>query len=126
MKNQKRIITFFSLLLYGFLMCPLHGEEVVNLQHIGNHGDHSEYYLPADMPEVYLDSDEMEIIIEADGFASYYNVDIFTMAGTTPVLWAVVNGTYDTVDVSSLLADDYRIVIHSSNNNVFEGYFSIE
>ena len=28
MKNQKRIITFFSLLLYGFLMCPLHGEEV--------------------------------------------------------------------------------------------------
>jgi len=53
-------------------------------------------------------------------------VDIFSVADTTPILWAVVNGTYDTVDVSSLPADDYRIVIHSSNNNVFEGYFSIE
>ncbi|MBR5170496.1 MAG: hypothetical protein IKW85_08000 [Muribaculaceae bacterium] len=92
----------------------------------GTVGDHTEYYLPADAPEVNYDSDEMEIIIEADGFASYYNVDIFTMVGTTPILWAVVNGTYDTVDVSSLPADDYRIVIHSSNNNVFEGFFTIE
>ncbi|MBR5169662.1 MAG: hypothetical protein IKW85_03750 [Muribaculaceae bacterium] len=96
------------------------------IQNGGSANDHSEHFLPADAPEVYLDLDEMEIIIEADGFADYYNVDIFTMAGTSPVLWAVVNGTYDTVDISSLPADDYRIVIYSSNNNVFEGYFSIE
>lgn len=50
------------------------GEAKLNIQHVGHHGNHSEYYPPADMPEVYLDSDEMEIIIVADGFSSYYNV----------------------------------------------------
>ena len=107
--------------------CPIFARDnqgVISLEHKG--GYHMEHFLPADMPEAYYDSANQLIIIEADGFADYYNVDIFTMAGTTPVLWAVVNGTYDTVDVSSLPADDYRIVIHSSNNNVYEGYFSIE
>jgi hypothetical protein len=36
-----------------------------------------------------------------------------------------VNGNYDTIDVAPLPDDDYEIVITSSYNNVFEGYFTM-
>ena len=36
-----------------------------------------------------------------------------------------VNGNYDPIDVAPLPDDDYEIVITSSYNNVFEGYFTM-
>lgn len=44
----------------------------------------------------------------------------------TILLAAAVTGCGDNIDVSSLPIGDYRIVITSSNNNVFEGDFEIE
>ena len=87
---------------------------------------HIEYYPPADMPEVYIDLDEMEVIIEADGFADYYVVNIISQATMQSVIYTQISGYGDTVDVSSLPDGYYRLVITSSNNNVFEGYFTIE
>ena len=89
-------------------------------------GNHNEYYPPADMPEVYIDLDEMEIIIEADGFADYYVVNIISQVTMQSVIYTQISGYGDTVDVSSLPDGYYRLVITSSNNNVFEGYFTIE
>ena len=115
-----------------FVMCALgvssqtrDGEERLNILHVGHHGTHSEYYPPADMPEVYLDSDEMEIIIVADGFASYYNVLIIRNSTNQTMVSTQVSGYGDSIDISSLPADNYLIVITSEYNNVFQGNFTI-
>ncbi len=78
------------------------------------------------MPEVYLDSDEMEILVVADGFASYYDVDIVFVPTNTLVISTQISGYGDSIDISSLPAGYYRIVITSEYNNVYQGYFSIE
>ena len=78
------------------------------------------------MPEVYLDSDEMEITIVADGFASYYDVDIVFVPTNTLVISTQISGYGDSIDISSLPAGYYRIVITSEYNNVYHGYFTIE
>ncbi len=114
------------MLLYGISMSFAREDEVINLQHIGHHGDHSEYYPPADMPEVYYDADNLEIIIVADGFASYYNVDITSASGYVPLISTQIDGYGDSIDVSSLPDGYYTITITSSNNNQFEGTFAIE
>lgn len=80
---------------------------------------------PADLPDVYYDDDEQEIIIDGPGSeASYYDVDIVSMSTLDTVLSTQVNGSYDTIDVSSLPDDNYKIVITSSNENTYYGYFT--
>ena len=101
------------------------GEAKLNIQHVGHHGDHSQYYPPADMPEVYLDSDEMEIIIVADGFSSYYDVLIIRNSTNQTMVSTQISGYGDSIDISSLPSDNYIIVITSEYNNVFQGQFSI-
>ena len=105
-------------------MCFAREDEVINMQHIGNHGNHSEYYPPADMPEVYYDSDNQEIIIVADGFANYYDVDIVSQSTQLTVISTQIDGYGDSIDVSALPDDNYTIVITSSNNNEYVGQFT--
>ena len=76
------------------------------------------------MPEVYYDSEAHEIILVADGYADYYDVDIISQSTQLAVISTQIDGYGDTIDVSSLPDDDYIILITSSNNNEFEGYFS--
>lgn len=87
-------------------------------------GTHLEQPTPADMPEVYYDTDNEEIIIIADGFASYYDVDIISQSTLQLVLYTTISGYGDSIDVSLLPDDNYKIVITSSNNNVYEGQFT--
>lgn len=98
----------------------------IYLQHKHKDGNHSEYYPPADMPVVYFDSTDMEIIIVADGFADYYDVEIVSLGSMLTVIGTQIDGYGDSIDVSSLSDGDYRLVITSSNNNVYEGDFAIE
>ena len=80
---------------------------------------------PADQPDVYYDATDQVIIIDGPGSeASYYNVDIVSMSTLDVMLSTQVNGTYDTIDVSSLPDDNYKIVITSSNFNEYECYFT--
>ena len=51
-------------------------------------------------------------------------MDIISVSTGYVVLYDTVNGTYGTVDVSSLPDDDYTILITSSNNNIYEGSFT--
>lgn len=87
-------------------------------------GTHLEQPTPADMPEAYYDTNTEEIIIVADGFSSYYDVDIVSLSTTIAMISTQVDGYGDSIDVSSLSDDSYRIVITSSNNNVYEGNFT--
>lgn len=79
---------------------------------------------PADMPQVYYDDETDEIIIDGPGYASYYNVDIVSQSTLALVLYDTVDGDYDTIDISSLPDDNYEIIVTSSNNNEFVGYFT--
>ena len=124
MRLKKFIIIVLFCLSSCWITCSA-DEASINLQY-QTHDNHLEYYPPADMPEVYIDLDEMEVIIEADGFADYYDVNIISQATMQSVIYTQISGYGDTVDVSSLPDGYYRLVITSSNNNVFEGYFTIE
>ena len=120
MKN----ILFILFYLVGFVAFADQAEIV--LRDTNHQHDHLEYYPPADMPEAYFDDGAMEIIIEADGFADYYIVEVVSMVSSLTVIYTQIDGYGDTIDVSSLPAGYYQVIITSSNNNVFEGYFLIE
>ena len=117
-------LTLFSMLTLGNPCFARDGEEHLNLHNVGYHGDHGEYYDPADKPEVYYNSSNQEIILVADGFASYYDVDIISLSTLSLVLYQRVSGYGDNIDVSSLPDDNYKIVITTSYNNGYEGYFT--
>lgn len=89
----------------------------------GPQPNHNELPAPADMPDVYYDNDNQEIIIDGQGFVNYYDVEIATAASYVTVLTTQVNGSYDTIDISSLPQGHYIITIESPLGNTFEGYF---
>ena len=116
-----------SILLFIFLLCELsllaNHEEVVIKQIPG--GIHSGIpFVPDDMPQVYYDSETGEITVDGTGYASYYYVDIVSQSTLSVVLYDTVDGDYGTVDVSSLPDDNYQIIITSSHNNEYTGYFT--
>ena len=79
----------------------------------------------ADMPAVFYDADTEQIIVDGCGVVSYYDVEIISQSTMMTVVSTVVNGYYGIIDVSSVPAGDYTIVITSPNNNVYEGDFSV-
>ncbi len=116
-------ITFtvvFSLLC--FFAYADQDEIVLNNNH--QQHDHNEYFDPADMPELYYNRVDQEIILVADGFVSSYDVNIISLSTMQLALHSTANGYGDTIDVSSLPDDDYKIVITTPYNNVYEGYFT--
>ena len=113
---------FIVMYLSSCLLSCFADEASINLQY-QTHDNHLEHFLPADMPGAYFDSDEMEVIIEADGFADYYVVNIISQVTMQSVIYTQIGGYGDSIDISSLPDAYYRIVITSSNNNVYEGYF---
>ena len=116
------LLTLVFSLLSGF---QLMARRQIDMHQSGHSPSHSGIpFVPADMPDVYYDSDTEEIIIDGTGYATYYDVDIISVSTGYVVLYDTVNGTYGTVDVSSLPDDDYTILITSSNNNEYEGSFT--
>ncbi|MBQ6166919.1 MAG: hypothetical protein IJK41_05755 [Muribaculaceae bacterium] len=125
---MKKIIAFLAILMmfpmYSF--ADRYGEQQVILHHTKGHGGHLENYPIADMPDaVYYDSDEMEIIIVADGTSLYYNVEIVSDALNLTVISTQVDGYGDVIDVSSLPAGNYTIIITSQFLNEYEGQFTV-
>ncbi len=119
---MKRIIISFVLLLFVGNLLADNNQTAIILGHKGT--GHSEIFDPADKPEAYYDVDNQEIILVADGFVSYYDVNIISLSTMSLVLYERVDGYGDTIDVSSLPDDDYKIVITTPYNNVYEGYFT--
>lgn len=122
---MKRLLLFFVyFVVFNFFVSANYSPIII--QNGGGGHDHSEHYATADMPEVYYDEDTDEIIIVADGFSSYYNVVIIRNTPWQTVISTQVSGYGDTIDISSLSAGSYTIVITSEFNNVFDGQFVIE
>ena len=117
--------------LFIFLFLPMtlfsYAEsDVIILNPDGQHHDHYDFPAPAVQTEVYYDDVAQEIIIVGTGNATYYNVVIESVNDWDVSLSTQVNGSYDTIDISSLPADEYCITITTAWNDTFVGYFEIE
>ena len=123
MKKYSLLLVLLSLFS---LLCLARDEGKINLHYPGNHPTHLELPAPAVQPDVYYDDVDQEIIIVGTGNATYYNVVIESVNDWDVSLSAQVNGSYDTIDISSLPADEYCITITTAWNDTFVGYFEIE
>ena len=115
-------------LFLSFFLCYLVAAadpEAIVLNNGSYQHDHFDFPVPAVQPDVYYDADNQEIIIVGTGNLSCYDVEIESL--TTWYVWisTQVNGTYDTIDVSSLPSDDYVITIGTSVGISYEGDFTI-
>lgn len=98
-------------------------EASINMHYKGNHGAHNNLPAPVDAPDVYYNSTTQQIIIDATGFVNYYDVEIVLAASWVTVISTQVNGSYDTIDISSLPTGEYYITIDSPTGNTYEGFF---
>ncbi len=125
MLDTKRfVVLMFSLVILALNPCYIHGDELINMRHIGNHGDHLNYPIPADQPDVYYNNVSQTIIIDGTGEVEYYDVEIMSLTTFDVLISTQVNGYYDTIDISSLPDGEYVITIDAPTGNSFEGFFS--
>ena len=129
MKQKFFIASLFLLILSCVnaisASAQVRNEKKINIQHVPHGGQHNEFYILADQPDVYYNSGSQVIIIDGGGEVSYYDVEIESMTTWLVVISTQVNGTYDTIDVSSLATGDYIITITSPTGHEFEGEFTI-
>ena len=128
--KQKQLIVCLLLValscvnaINGF--ADVRNEKSINMHEKPNGGIHFDQPILFDQPDVYLDTDNLTIIIDGCGEVSYYDVEIESMTTWLTVISTQVNGTYDTIDVSSLTSGDYIITITSPTGHEFEGEFTI-
>ena len=95
----------------------------INLQKKKKIHNHYDSPIPADMPDVYYNSSAQQVIIDGTGYVSNYDVEITSQSTWDVVVSTSVNGSYGTIDISSLPDDDYIITIDSPLGNTYEGYF---
>ena len=123
---MKRLIIFVLFFVAAANICIQARRQPIVIHNGGAVGDHWEHPAPAVQPEVYYDDVAQEIIIVGTGNATYYNVVIESVNDWDVSLSTQVNGSYDTIDISSLPADEYCITITTAWNDTFVGYFEIE
>ena len=114
----------FLLLFVVLMAMQLFADNELNAIMLEKKGiGHYNYPIPADQPDVYYDSVNQEIIIDGTGYVSYYDVEIMSTSNWIVYVSTQVNGSYDTIDISSLPEGEYSITIDSPTGNSFEGFF---
>ena len=121
-EKMKRIYLLFLLLTSSWY---LFATDPIILHNGGGVGNHFDFPVPAVQPDVYYDRDNQEIIIVGTGNLTYYDVEIESLTTWNVWISTQVNGTYDTIDVSSLPSDDYVITIDTSVGISYEGDFTV-
>lgn len=121
---MKRILLFLLLTIsiYGNMAADGTTAAQINLQHKKHGGPRADD--PAVEPEAFIDYFEHVIIIDGGDDVSYYEVEITSAINGYYELFTLVNGTYDTFDVSSLSAGSHTISITSPFGDVYEGTFT--
>ena len=120
-----KYFTLFLLLFVSTNILAGNRDEAIQIHKIGQAGNHFDFPVPAVEPDVYYDADNQEIIIVGTGNLSCYDVEIESLTTWYVPISTQVNGTYDTIDVSSLPSDDYVITIDTSVDITYEGYFTV-
>lgn len=121
---MKRILLFLLLTIsiYGNMAADGTTAAQINLQHKKHGGPRADD--PVVEPEAFIDYFEHVIIIDGGDDVSYYEVEITSAINGYYELFTLVNGTYDTFDVSSLSAGSHTISITSPFGDVYEGTFT--
>ena len=88
-------------------------------------GHHLSLPVPAIEPDVYYDSDAQQIIVEGTGNVSYYDVEITALSTFDVPISTRIDGTYDTIAISSLPSDDYVITINTPMEISYQSKFTI-
>ena len=122
---KKKIFILFIFSMFGLL--SFGSPERIQMSDPEPQHNHHDLPIPADQPDVFYDDDTQEIIVDGLGFVTYYDVEIASAGTLAVVISTQVNGTYDTIDVSSLPSDHvYVITLYSPTGNTYEGTFLIE
>lgn len=121
---MKRILLFLLLTIsiYGNMAADGTTAAQINLQHKKHGGPRADD--PVVETEAFIDYFEHVIIIDGGDDVSYYEVEITSAINGYYELFTLVNGTYDTFDVSSLSAGSHTISITSPFGDVYEGTFT--
>ena len=121
---MKRIflILLFVISIYGNMAADGTAAAQINLQHTKHGGPRADN--PVVEPEAFINYFEHVIIIDGGDDVSYYEVEITSAINGYYELYTLVNGTYDTFDVSSLAAGSHIITITSPLGDVYEGTFT--
>lgn len=77
-----------------------------------------------DLPNAFYSTDLQEIIIDGGGAVSYYDVEISSPVTNYVEISTQVDGTYDTIDITSLPPGTHVITIESPSGNIYEGTFT--
>ena len=115
------ILMLTSLTSFGLVR----NEECINLHYKGKPHGHFELPVPAIEPDVYYDSEAQIIIVEGTGNVSYYDVEITALSTFDVPISTRIDGTYDTIDISSLPSDDYVITINTPMEISYQSKFTI-
>lgn len=121
---MKKLI-FLLLLTLAFDLSASARSNTIQLHKKGAVGTHFEFPVPAVEPDVYYDSDAQQIIIEGTGNVSYYDVEITALSTFDVPISTRIDGTYDTIDISSLPSDDYVITINTPMEISYQSKFTI-
>ena len=115
---------FVFLFLVSYCNISFADTTPVVIHNSGIEGDRPVDPTNIDMPHVFYDTDTQEIILYGTGYVSYYDVEISSASTGSVEISTVVNGTYDTIDVSSLPTGTHVITIESPTGNIYEGTFT--
>ena len=121
---MKKLIILLLLTL-AFNLSASVRSNTIQLHKKGAVGTHFDLPVPAIEPDVYYDSDAQQIIVEGTGNVSYYDVEITALSTFDVPISTRIDGTYDTIDISSLPSDDYVISINTPLNIRYEGLFTV-
>lgn len=116
---------FFFVLSFLFVGLQLMATRQIIIHQGGQTPTHFEFPVPAVEPDVYYDSDAQLIIIEGTGNVSYYDVEITALSTFDVPISTRIDGTYDTIDISSLPSDDYVITINTPVGSSCQCRFTI-
>ena len=123
---MKRCIILLG--VFSFLFVNVYGADdskgQIYIEH--NKGtDNHHLFIPDDEPDISYDSNSQVIVINGTGAVNYYHVVIMSMTTSRVVLSTTVNGTYDTISVSSLREDDYCVYIKTTYFNTYVYMFHL-
>lgn len=81
---------------------------------------------PAEIPDLYFDDETLSLTIDGSGAVSYYEVTITSATTSLTFLYTVVDGDYDTIDISYLPAGDtYVITLTTPGGTEYEGSIAL-
>ena len=123
MNRHQPIILLLLLIIPMGMFADSHAI-LVGKSHTG--GTHFFVPNPAEIPDLYFDDETLSLTIDGSGAVSYYEVTITSATTSLTFLYTVVDGDYDTIDISYLpVGDTYVITLTTPGGTDYEGSIAL-